>query len=123
MLHIHSRAVPLHHISPLEPGTAPSHPPPPPPPRAAAAYRVAHLHPELLPRLHVLAFGSPRWAGSEMHAHFKALFGQRALNLVTVGTAAAQPRTPLLSPPSTPLPYLPGWWVETREAKVLTAYT
>ena len=80
-----------------------------------AAYRVAHLHPELLPRLHVLAFGSPRWAGSEMHAHFKSLFGPRALNLVTVGTAPAQPRTPLLPPPSAPLP---GWWVETREAKV-----
>ena len=50
-----------------------------------------------------------------MHAHFARLFGQRALNLVTVGTAHAQQRSPLLSPPSTPLP---GWWVETREAKV-----
>ena len=50
-----------------------------------------------------------------MHAHFKTLFGKRALNLVTVGTAPAQPRTPLLPPPSAPLP---GWWVETREAKV-----
>lgn len=50
-----------------------------------------------------------------MHAHFKSLFGPRALNLVTVGTAPAQPRTPLLPPPSAPLP---GWWVETREAKV-----
>ena len=76
---------------------------------------MAHLHPELLPRLHVLAFGSPRWAASQMLAHFARLFGQRALNLVTVGTAHAQQRSPLLSPPSTPLP---GWWVETREAKV-----
>lgn len=46
------------------------------------AFHAAHTHPELIPFLHVLSFGSIPWANDAVAASYDDLFGRRSVQLV-----------------------------------------